>query len=243
MARPKKKRYISLLPTSSEFIATKSDSRTKIYLSIDELEVIKLLDYENLSQEEAAYRMNVARTTVTAIYDKARKKIANFLLGGHKLIVQNGDESVFKSNILVSLEIIESNKGDKTIMRIALPYENGEIFQHFGKTPAFKIYDIENKRVLKTEIHSCEGSGHAALGGWLVAHHVDAVICGGIGAGAIGVLEGSNIKVFTGVVGQADKAIKDLLNGTLECGTTDNCDCHEQANEEECHCGCHCHDK
>ncbi len=245
MARPKKKRNISLFPTSSEFVATRCDNRNKVSLSIDEFEVIKLLDYENLSQEEAAYRMNVARTTVTSIYDKARKKLANFLIEGRRLVIQNGDEGVFKGNVLASIEIIASNKGELTIMRIAVPYENGEIFQHFGRTPAFKIYDVEDKKIVKSEILSCEGNGHAALGGWLTAHHVNAVICGGIGAGAIGVLSGANIKVFTGVVGKADQAINGLIDGTLECGLSDNCDHHheEQEHECECHHECHCHNK
>ena len=69
-------------------------------------------------------------------------------------------------------------------MRIAIPYENGNIFQHFGRSEAFKFYDVDGGAVTATAVVSTNGSGHGALAGFLVAHHADAVICGGIGGGA-----------------------------------------------------------
>ena len=68
-------------------------------------------------------------------------------------------------------------------MRIAIPYENGNIFQHFGRSEAFKFYDVDGGAVTATAVVSTNGSGHGALAGFLVAHHADAVICGGIGGG------------------------------------------------------------
>ena len=65
-------------------------------------------------------------------------------------------------------------------MRIAVPYENGNIFQHFGRSEAFKFYDVDGDAVTATAVVSTNGSGHGALAGFLVAHHADAVICGGI---------------------------------------------------------------
>ena len=69
-------------------------------------------------------------------------------------------------------------------MRVAVTYENGEIFQHFGHTAQFKIYDIENGEILSMEVVDTNGSGHGALAGFLSAMKVEALICGGIGGGA-----------------------------------------------------------
>ena len=66
-------------------------------------------------------------------------------------------------------------------MKIAVTYENGEIFQHFGHTETFKIYDIADGKVVNAEVVDTNGSGHGALAGFLVAHGVDTLICGGIG--------------------------------------------------------------
>ena len=77
-------------------------------------------------------------------------------------------------------------------MKIAVTYENGEIFQHFGHTEAFKIYDIADDKVVSAEVVDTNGSGHGALAGFLVAHGVDTLICGGIGGGAQNALAGWN---------------------------------------------------
>ena len=69
-------------------------------------------------------------------------------------------------------------------MRIAVTYENGEIFQHFGHTEQFKIYDVEDGKIISSEVVDAGGSGHGALAGVLSALKVDALICGGIGGGA-----------------------------------------------------------
>ena len=70
------------------------------------------------------------------------------------------------------------------MMRIAVTYENGDVFQHFGHTKQFKVYDVENGKIVSSEIIDTNGSGHGALAGVLSSLHVDALICGGIGGGA-----------------------------------------------------------
>ncbi len=69
-------------------------------------------------------------------------------------------------------------------MRIAVTYENGEIFQHFGHTEQFKLYDIENSQVVRSQIVDTNGQGHGALAGFLTEAGADVLICGGIGGGA-----------------------------------------------------------
>ena len=69
-------------------------------------------------------------------------------------------------------------------MKIAIPYENGMVFQHFGHTAEFKFYEVENGQVTASEVVSTNGQGHGALVGFLVQHNANVVFCGGIGPGA-----------------------------------------------------------
>ena len=68
-------------------------------------------------------------------------------------------------------------------MRIAVTYENGNVFQHFGHTEQFKVYEVENGKVVSSEIFGSNGSGHGALARLLNDKGIDVLICGGIGGG------------------------------------------------------------
>lgn len=100
-------------------------------------------------------------------------------------------------------------------MKLAITYENGEIFGHFGHTEQFKIYEISDGKVTKTEILDANGQGHGALAGLLQNNGVEMLICGGIGGGAKLALAGAGIRVFAGVSGKADDAAEAFLNDTL----------------------------
>ena len=134
-------------------------------------------------------------------------------------------------------------------MKIAVTYENGEIFQHFGHTEAFKIYDIADGKVVSAEVVDTNGSGHGALAGFLVAHGVDTLICGGIGGGAQNALAQAGIRLFGGVSGNADEAVNALLAGNLGYNPNVHCDHHDhEASRSRCrHTGspcfrrCRCH--
>ena len=69
-------------------------------------------------------------------------------------------------------------------MKIAVTYEDGRIFQHFGHTEQFKIYETADGRIVRAEVVDTNGSGHGALADFLMRQGVDALICGGIGGGA-----------------------------------------------------------
>ena len=69
-------------------------------------------------------------------------------------------------------------------MKIAVTYENGQVFQHFGHTAQFKLYEVENGAVTAAQVVDTNGSGHGALAGLLAQQGVDCLICGGIGGGA-----------------------------------------------------------
>ena len=112
-------------------------------------------------------------------------------------------------------------------MKIAVTYQNGQIFQHFGHTEQFKIYEISNGSILHTEVVGTNGSGHGALAGFLMQHGVDTFICGGIGGGAQMALAQAGIRLFGGVSGDADAAVQALLNGTLTYDPDVHCNHHD----------------
>ena len=111
-------------------------------------------------------------------------------------------------------------------MRIAVTYDNGEIFQHFGHTEQFKVYDIEEGKVIASEVVSTNGSGHGALAGVLASLNADVLICGGIGGGAQVALAEAGIKLFGGVSGDADKAVEAYLAGNLAYNPNVQCNHH-----------------
>lgn len=127
-------------------------------------------------------------------------------------------------------------------MIIAVPYENGQVFQHFGHTEKFKIYDIQNNRVVSFRILDTNGSGHGALAGLLSAEKVDVLICGGIGGGAQNALTQAGIKFFGGVQGSADQAVVSYVCGKLDYDPDAKCDHHDHEHGEGHTCGEHgCH--
>ena len=127
-------------------------------------------------------------------------------------------------------------------MRIAVTYENGEIFQHFGHTEQFKVYDAENGKIVSSEVVDTNGSGHGALAGVLSALHVDALICGGIGGGARTALAQAGIELYPGAAGDADAAVQALLAGSLRYDPDTMCQHHHHEAGHACGdhgCGSH----
>ena len=128
-------------------------------------------------------------------------------------------------------------------MRIAVTYKDGQVFQHFGRSEFFKIYDVQNEQIISTVIIPTLGSGHGALGAFLSQAKVDVLICGGIGAGARNVLTNAKIALYPGVSGDADEVCKAFIAGNLnyqpgyECHDHDH-DGHDCGSHD---CGSHCH--
>ena len=110
-------------------------------------------------------------------------------------------------------------------MRIAVTYEDGMVFQHFGHTELFKVYDVADGEIVSAEVISSKGSGHEALATFLKERAVDVLICGGIGGGAQAALAGEGIELCAGAAGDADKAVAAYLRGEL-VDTGVNCDHH-----------------
>ena len=123
-------------------------------------------------------------------------------------------------------------------MKIAVTYENGQVFQHFGRTAQFKVYEIENGSVVKSEVVGTDGRGHSALAQVLTELKADTLICGGIGGGAQMALATAGIKLYGGVSGDCDAAANALLDGTLGFNPVVKCD-HPDHHGEGHTCGDH----
>ena len=123
-------------------------------------------------------------------------------------------------------------------MKIAVTFENGEVFQHFGHAETFKLYEVEENRIVSSEIIAANGSGHEAMAEFLSNLSVNVLLCGGIGDGAQKALANAGIEICSGAEGDTDAAVKAYLNGELESAGV-NCDHHHDHDEEE-GCGCHC---
>lgn len=249
MPRPRKYRRVCHFPRSLSFSPTESVGEPDpVILSVDEYETIRLIDREGFSQEACGEWMGIARTTVQLIYASARKKLADMLVEGKPLQIAGGDYRLCDGaqNCGQSLcfkqhysRQYEKPKGD-TIMRIAVTYENGNIFQHFGHTQWFKIYDVQDGKVVTSEIVDTNGSGHGALAGVLTALHADVLICGGIGGGAQMALAAAGIQLYGGVSGNADAAVEALITGNLVFNPNVQCNHHGEHHHGEGHtCGSH----
>lgn len=248
MPRPKKCRRVCDYPQTLTFLPEDHKNREQVViLTVDEYETIRLIDKEGLSQEQCGDFMQVARTTVQQIYASARKKLADVLVDGLPLRIEGGDYQLCNGGNRACGCIncykqkfnqqYAKPKGEH-IMRIAVTYENGEIFQHFGHTEQFKVYGVENGKIVSSEVVDTNGSGHGALAGVLSALHVDALICGGIGGGAQAALAAAGIQLYGGVSGDADQAAEALAAGTLAYNPNVMCS-HHGEHHHEGNCGDH----
>lgn len=259
LPRPSRKRTVYHEPVFQHFHPDR-EPLGGVTLQVDELEAVRLLDLEHLDQSACAERMNVSRATVQNIINSARAKIADALINGKALEISGGDYIYVEDEVWGCC-----NHNIKTIQRIggmtdyeekrrkhmvlAVTYEDGQIFQHFGKTENFKVYEIQNGEILKSEVVSSNGQGHGALAGVLQGYGVDALICGGIGGGAQVALAENGIKVYGGVAGDCDDAVAAFLNGTLPYQEDITCNHHEHehgeggcgGHHEGGHCGGGCH--
>lgn len=125
-------------------------------------------------------------------------------------------------------------------MKVAITYEHGMIFQHFGKCQNFLILDIQENKVTNRNLWKSNGSGHGALVAMLSKESVDVLICGGIGQGALHALQDAKIQVIAGAVGNVDVAVDAYLNGTLHNDPKGTCDHHHEGEHHHCsHDHCH----
>ena len=251
MPRPSRCRRICDTPRVDTFCPIECKDAEPILLTLDEYEVIRLVDLGCQTHEQCAAQMDISRSTVQEIYESARRKIAACLVHGKPLHITGGNyricggqEAAYCDRCcrVQKADTEKTNKNQKgdSIMKIAVAYENGQIFQHFGHTEQFKLYEAADGKIVHTEVVDTNGSDHGALAGFLMQHGVDALICGGIGGGAQAALAEAGIKLYGGVSGEADAAVNALLSNNLSYNPNVHCDHHDHEHGTGGHtCGNH----
>lgn len=227
MARPKQNRIIAASPTVSGFRPYGRCCRKKesVILNFDEYESIRLIDYQGYLQEEASKQMNVSRPTLTRIYAEARKKISIAIVEG--MCVKISDDNKDFNNY-------QQRKSNIKIMnqKIAIPTCEGKLWQHFGKAPEVTFVTVENGEVKETITLKAPEHEHGAMPKFIAAHDATDVLCGGLGQGAVTMLNEMGIQVHGGAPAIGiDEVIKQYLGGTIEYGDSSchhHCDHHNQ---------------
>ncbi len=150
-------------------------------------------------------------------------------------------EKISDNKLINNIANIEKLLADikEAKMKVAVTYENGEVFQHFGHTENFKVYTIEKGKVVSDEIISGNGTGHESLAEMLKNLGINKLICGGIGGGAKEALAQEGITVYPGTSGNTDEVIKSFLDGTIKYNPNIQCSHHSHKEEHTCKGGGH----
>ena len=255
MPRPRRCRRVCAEPSIAKFLPQPDAGSEPVVLHVDEYEVMRIVDLEKRSHEECAAQMEISRTTVTEIYEKARFKVADAIVNGRPLVIAGGHYRICLGENCTdcpgrgrrrhcSAQSTCRRDGD-SIMKIAIPFKNDNIYQHFGMAEVFKVYTVEGDKIASTQlVESAGGHGHAGRLNVLVKNGVDCLICGGIGPGAIQAVADAGIKLYAGNSGSADEAAAQLLAGglanDLQAAQAKSCGHHRHGHghDEEQGCGC-----
>lgn len=232
MPRPSKPKRVGSMPRCSSFFGEISkNSEYHILLSVEEFETLRLIDYLGMNQEECAASMNVSRITVQTLYADARKKVARFLVEGSNLQIEGG-------NFVLAPKDLSADGDRREVAEepvwIAVAYEEGEVFQHFGRSTAFKLYQIKHHQIISSQVIDTGGKGHGMLVGFLKEQKVDVLICGGIGVAARNALAEAEIQLFAGACGNADAQVLSYLKGNLSYDPDFQCTHSREQGEQGC---------
>ncbi len=183
-----------------------------IPLLFDEYEAVRLLDYEGRQQNEAAEMMKISRPTLTRIYMNARKKIAQSLVEGRPIMITGGNCD-FSSYQTKKTNIIIMNQ------KIAIPTNNGNLWPHFGKAPQVTVVTVEDGKVIETIVLEAPEHEHGSMPRFIAAQGCTDVLCGGLGAGAVNMLNQLGIQVHAGAPAiPVQEVLSQYLCGTIEYG-------------------------
>ncbi|MCR4602695.1 MAG: DUF134 domain-containing protein [Prevotella sp.] len=237
MGRSKQLRIVSSNPSVAGFrpyggCRKRTDVVTLLF---DEYECVRLLDYEGRQQAEAAEMMKVSRPTLTRIYMEARRKIASAIVEGRQLLISEGNTD-FASH--------QSNKSNIIMMnqKIAIPTNSGYLWPHFGKAPQVTIVTIEEGKVKESVVLEAPEHEHGAMPKFIAAQGCTDVLCGGLGPGAVNMLNQLGIQVHAGAPAiPIEELLSQYLGGTIVYGDGN---CHHDGCGDHHHDGCggHHHD-
>lgn len=254
MPKPSRCRRVCAEPAFRTFLPGCNRNASAVTLFVDEYEVIRLVDFEKQTHEQCAQQMEISRTTVTEIYEKARFKIADAIVNGKPLVIEGGHYRICRGTshncrgrcrFKQSCQSCRDSKFHGELkMKIAVPVKNEMIYQHFGMASLFKVYDVVNNQIVQTEFVQSDGRGHGLKLAALLDNAVTVVICGGIGEGAIEGLTQAGIELVVGISGEAEEAVNAYLAGGLQSNTEAACSKHHVQGQGHGHghghCGEHC---
>ncbi|MCR5130137.1 MAG: DUF134 domain-containing protein, partial [Prevotella sp.] len=246
MGRNKQLRQVNSTPKAAGFrpFGRRSGKDAHVELLFDEYESLRLLDYEGKQQMEAAEVMKISRPTLTRIYMEARRKIATAIVEGRKIIITGGNQD-FESYQTKKTNIIMMNQ------KIAIPTKDGVLFPHFGKAPQVTIVSVVEGKVTETVVFQAPEHEHGAMPRFIASHRCTDVLCGGLGGGAVNLLNQLGIQVHAGAPEiPVQELLAQYLGGTITYGDGtchhDGCGDHHHHHEHgegkgEGNGGCHGH--
>ncbi len=235
MPRPIRLKTIRDLPQVLAFAASDEqnlEDKPSITLNLEEWECLRLVDYQGVDQEKAAKSLDISRQLLQMLLRSARQKVARALVEVLPLYIRDGHYTY--TNAVGEPKI---NRSDD--MKVAVTCFHDEVFAHFGRTPEFAIYQVEDGKIVKEERVAAPAEGHGALVGFLKTQNVNTLICGGIGGGAVNALRAAGIEVFTGASGKVREQAESLLAGQLPQLGDANCDHGGHEDGHEAGCGHH----
>jgi len=207
MPRPKRCRRICSYPAHWSFAPEDGTCDETVLRMLDEYETIRLIDHEKMTQEECAAAMGVSRATVTSIYESARFKVADAIVNGKKLRITGGAYRI--DDVPAASEVREKASGT---VRIAVPYDDGQVGQHFGRAEQFWFCDVTEGVVRYSTVADTNGVSRVALVGFLRAAEVDTLLCCGIGENAQNALKAAGIQLVSGLAGSVEDAVRSYLD-------------------------------
>ncbi len=224
MARPAKWRCLEGTPGTRAFGPAGVPLRglKKVRLAFDELESLRLLHLEGLTQAEAGQRLGVSASTVSRMADRAHRAVTEALVSGKAVCIEGGPVTVVRtqdSSALVAREgalaTETTGKGDNMI--VAVPYLDGTVNAHFGSTQAFLVAETSDGEITRTSVFEVQGMqhNHAGIAGFLKEQGVQVILAGGMGAPMQQALKLQGFELYCGVGGPALEAIEALLRGEI----------------------------
>lgn len=233
MPRPRKWRCVAGVDGARIFkpAGIPGDALAKVTLSLDGLEVLRLLDREGLTQEEAARSMGVSRSTVSRLAGQARRVVAEALVEGKALVIEGGPVAFARGlgpgcagGIPAAgvggepLRATRAEDDDEGVsMIIAVPYADGMVNGHFGRTQAFLVAEAREGKVADMTLYSVEGlqHNHGGLVSFLQSRGVEVVLAGGMGEPMQQALKQAGFALYCGVSGPAKEAVEAFLRGAI----------------------------
>ena len=234
MPRPKQCRSVECPPEAKGFRPFGCGcirNREAVTLQIDEYEAIRLIDHEGLSQENAAQKMQVSRPTLTRVYDRARKAIAEAIVDNKILQIGEGNVEYYGQwHLNNTTNHIEEMK------KIAIPTADGKLYQHFGKASQFTFVTIEEGKVSSKETVDAPPHAYGVAPRFVLSHNATEVIAGGIGAMPVTMLMEAGVEVHIGAPSlPVDEIIAKYLNGCLTFDENNVCADHHHEHGGEGH--------